>query len=718
MNPFRQATSRSVGAWLGWAVGVIGWAWVLFANAPQIYPELPTHQTFKIVFPAGIKARTEPIVTTGFPGAGDFLAVRFLDADHAIFVYDVWGVGGPVSPAFATEPGKTRTLDLEMPTLATVRDFKSHEKRPLRIALDGQEIFNAGVYFHRRAAAEIFFAENPIGGSVAEGDFSGQLTTPEGQVLHGRPAPLLNPSAQLRRLVTQRPVFVLATLLASIAAGFGTRASTRWVASRPPRTVRPPTFHGHLRAPHGWAAATVILCGIAFGTLVTGGTFRFTFEESFGSFYDYQAASLLQGRLDVPGVALSGEAFVFEGKIYGYFGPTPALMRLPFAVFHGYVGRLSRIYLLVDYLACLIAVYAIFVHAARRLSGGATWPARGDVVLLLATAGLGCTYFFVGSRAYIYHEAILCGAAFALWSTYCSLRWLVAPASRWWIGALACGTLAVHARPPVGLFALTMLGCAAAVLLWQKRAGGPRAWLRPVTIGLLSVLGVLSFNALSYLKFKSFDGAPLKYHVQYTPQRLAAIDGKNFHLANLPFNFAGYVWWPGFGFRPNFPYFYISNGNPHVYPGTKIDVAEPVLALPYTAPALCFLALAGVVFAVFRWPGARLPVGVAGVAVLPMTFALLAAIAISQRYTADFLPVLLVAAAFGLAAADLLAPVWRRTFRAGVTVLVAFSIFVSVATALEYQGNVTWGVPVDVKASYQSLCQTIDAFFGVTYHVR
>src|SRR5215470_16076828 len=74
----------------------------------------------------------------------------------------------------------------------------------------------------------------------------------------------------------------------------------------------------------------VLFCFLVLCWFVTLGDWDFfppagMLEE----FYDAQAQSLLEGHIDVPADAIGPEAFVHGGKSYGYFGPTPALLRLP-----------------------------------------------------------------------------------------------------------------------------------------------------------------------------------------------------------------------------------------------------------------------------------------------------------------------------------------------------------------------------------------------------
>jgi len=696
---------------VSWTVGLLAFVILTLFGVSRCYPSLPSELTLDLKFPSGNPARTEPLISAGIFGEGDFLAVTYLDRTTATISYDFWGVGGPTSERFTFKPGERHTFRIVMPTFTAPVSGPVAKTAPLRVEFEGREILKADVPFHRRAADSIFFGENPVGGNTGGGVFRGDIYTADNRELRGLPSALFSWTSRYRLWLVTWPGQAVCFALIAGAAG----ALTWWLFACATdlrrRGMLTPVFSGHTHAPHAWFLGTAAVCGLAFTWVVTGGTFRFIFPEVFGSFYDYQAVSFLQGRLDVPEPAVSAEAFIFAGKYYGYFGPTPALLRIPFALFEVGFGQLSRSFMLAYYLASLAAVYALLIQASRLLSGRISWPARVDVVLLVASAGLGSSLFFPSSRAYIYHEAILCGVAFALWSVWCSLRWVSLPTGRAWIPALLLGTLSVHARPPVGLFALTVLGCAAAALLWQNRSAGLRAWSRPIAIGIFSVLGVLSFNGLSYLKFKSFEGAPLKYHIQYDPARLAVIEGRNFHASNFRYNFDGYVWRPNFLFRPVFPYFYIHGRDPNEYPGSKIDVAEPTLALPYTMPAIVFLAVVGGALALVRWPASRTTLAIFAVALLPMSAALFTAIAISQRYTADFIPALFVAAAFGLAAAEFLSRGFHRAFRAAATALALCALVVTAATTLSYQGEGVWGVPDDVKARYQSLRKASDALF-------
>jgi hypothetical protein len=361
-----------------------------------------------------------------------------------------------------------------------------------------------------------------------------------------------------------------------------------------------------------------------------------------------------------------------------------------------------------QYLGCLVATYLVLLAAAEQVRGSGQRPSRWTVLLLTANVGLGSTIFFLGSRAYIYHEAILCGVAFALFACWCALKHLANPTGRWWIGSLACGVLSVHARPPAGLFALTLLGCVAVAVAWRERRIRPH-----LVVAALSGVGVLSFNALSYLKFHSFEGAPLRLNVQYGPERLARIEGKNFHLSNLRFNTYTYLIRPNLIFDRHFPWVSLGLSKPRRdFPEAKSDFADRTLAIPYAMPSLFVLATAGCALAWRVSSRGRGGIGVTWLAVVPIAFFMLTAVATVHRYTADFCPFLVTAAAFGFVAAELTPAPERITAYLTVTAATLWAVFLTMALTLQYQGEIVRGVPDDVRENYRHLGERIDHFFG------
>ncbi len=462
-----------------------------------------------------------------------------------------------------------------------------------------------------------------------------------------------------------------------------------------------------VRRAHGTFLATAAVCLAVFAWMVTLGTFRFREADVFGSFYDHQAAAWLQGRWDVPEPALSGEAFIVDGKVYGYFGPTPALRRVPFVALGIGFGQWTRLMLLLDFAACLAGAYALLWLAARWRDPHAV-PTPGMIVLFLGSVGLGSPLFFLGSRAYVYHEAILCGVACALAATYAALRYWQAPASRWWLASLAAGVLAVQARAPIGLFALSVLGVAA---LAHTRAS-PR---RHLSIAALAGAGVLSFNAVSYLKFGTIEGCPLRFNVQYTPESLAVLEHKNFHLSNLRFNTDAYLLRPAFSVSRTFPYVYREYLDRRQYPESRMAYRDQTLAMPWALPGLFALALAGGALAAVTTPPARRPLALLTLAALPAALAMLTAVAVTQRYEADFCPFLIAAAAFGVVALPTAPAPLRRPVAVVAAALGVLGVLITFALTVHHQREIVWGVPEEARRHYQEFRNRLD---GIGTEVR
>lgn len=669
------------------------------------YPPLPNPLTVDLVLHRGTPGQSEPLITSGRPLFGDFLIARYLDETTVVFGYNSWGHPGHLSTTpVALTPGRPLRLQIEMPALHQMRGRFADPPGRIRVTCEGVPAFALTDHYFFRQPLEIYLGENPLGGTASDPQLRGQLLAPDGRELRGDPARFFTARDRLAGWLTHsRQKY--AVLLAALAVLAG------WI---PLRGFRPAALRGafaSLRralAPHRWFAGTAALATLGFTGMVTQGTLQFDVTEPLGSFYDYQADSLLRGRLDVTEDAIGGEAFVVAGKLYGYFGPTPALLRLPFVLFDFAFGNLTRAFFVGYFLASLAAAYALLRHACRLVSPAAV-PSPAAVVFLTANLGLGSTLFFLGSRAYVYHEAIFCGVTFALFACLFALRHLATPAGRWWLASLLCAVLSLHARPPTGLFALTFLGCVAATLLLRgsfspsRRPAFSPASLRPLTLGLACVLAVFTFNGLGYLKFNTFEGAPLRYSRPYGAERLAKIDGKSFHAANVPYGAYSYFVRPNLRFENQFPFVYLGSPTPgREFPAAKLDLPDHTLAIPFAMPGLFLLTALGVASA-FARAGPRTFLLLTCAAVLPMSLALFAAVATAQRYTADWLPFLTCAAALGLASLTTLPARLRLALSALVAVFTTVAVLLTFALTLHYQRETVWGVPEEIRQSYQQL---------------
>lgn len=678
-----------------WIVGLLLIGLLSGRSLLRFQPVPPNPLALEVEMPASQPGQSEPLIVTGAAGAGDFLFIRHLTTDSFAIGYDRWGHGGPLSTPIPFVAGKRYRIEVRMASLQEVYAHVSFAPSDqLRVTVDGIDVIATRASYSVRAPDALWIGENPIGGSSCGPRF-------QGRIFHSG-IPWRGPITELypfrERLVAWLPAALWQLIAAVPIVGF-----LVWL------WPRLPSLGGYLRNFIRQERAFLLsatICALCFAWVVTTGDFAFNYPESFGVFYEFQASSLLQGRLDVPYSSLPDETFVFEGRHYGYFGITPALLRLPFVIFDLGFGHLSRTLMLLYYVVCLTSGAAFLRTAAQLVRGPQARPASWTIALLTLNLGLGSTLFFLGSRAYIYHEANLCGAAFALIACACGLRQLAEPRGRWWLGALIAGILAVHARPSVGLFALTFLGCIAVALLWRERRGSHLA------LGAACALGVLSFNGLSYLKFRSFEGIPFKYYIQFDAARLANIRGSNFHLTNLPFNTYTYVVRPNIQFQSRFPWFYQGHSKPKpLFPEARSDYSDRTLAMPYAMPVLFVLATAGCLLAWLVAPAARVAITVTWLAMLPMGLALLAAINTAHRYTSDFVPFLFCAAAFGGLVLESTTSRWRSVYRSVLVLATLWAALLSFAFALHYQGYLVWGVSDEARARYSQLRQRVDSLF-------
>ena len=107
------------------------------------------------------------------------------------------------------------------------------------------------------------------------------------------------------------------------------------------------------------------------------------------NFFEAQADAFLDGRINVPAFVMGIEGFVIDGRTLMYFGPFPALLRIPvLQVTDDFDGQMTVASMLLAWL-----VFAVFttrlvwlvrkavlgsddaVTTRRRCSRGSSWPA-------------------------------------------------------------------------------------------------------------------------------------------------------------------------------------------------------------------------------------------------------------------------------------------------------------------------------------------------------
>jgi hypothetical protein len=455
---------------------------------------------------------------------------------------------------------------------------------------------------------------------------------------------------------------------------------------KPPRKW--PAFH--------WDWLVVAFTLVVLCRMVTDGDWDLFHHTGYmEQFYDAQAQSLLHGRIDVVKEAIDREAFVHNGKYYGYFGPTPALPRILLnLLLPGMYGHWSRLSMLLGSAVILASLLLLFRRLEEYLQvQGKLWNLlRG--VLIVAVA-LGSTNVFLVMESKVYQEAIMWGSALALAHAVCLLCFLLDPSGKWLALACAAAFLSFFARVSSGAGAMLALLIVDLALLLPGRFRG--YWgvpaipsRRRVAAALTATLVVSSilWAGLNYWKFGIwFTSQPLNITIDSDPQRMQRTKGDAFSLLNIPLTLPIYFWLPNVEFKSVFPWAWLKPGDRDLaarYPNSHFDNIEPVGSLPFSVPALFFAAIAGSALCFLRSRRKSLNVFRAPLCgAFAGIFLMLTWGYITYRYMQDALPWLAFASAIAVAHIPLAG---RKSSRNAITALLlaatAYGVWVNFAFAL------------------------------------
>jgi hypothetical protein len=144
----------------------------------------PVHIVARL--PKGLVGSSEPLLTTGHTGAGDFVFVEYVDSGHVRVGFDHWAFGGPVSGPIAVDYGVSHEFWISLGSLFPEIDDERHWhgldrglrqrlKSGLSVILDGKSALNAEEPSYASSPDEVFVAANGIGGSTCGPVFTGNV---------------------------------------------------------------------------------------------------------------------------------------------------------------------------------------------------------------------------------------------------------------------------------------------------------------------------------------------------------------------------------------------------------------------------------------------------------------------------------------------------------------------------------------------------------------
>ena len=371
----------------------------------------------------------------------------------------------------------------------------------------------------------------------------------------------------------------------------------------------------------------------------------------------------------------AGDMSYYEGKLYLYFGVTPAVVLFwPYAAVTGqYLQQKDAvvIFCVIGFLASAGLLWALW---RRYYAEAKLWVvAAGTLALGLAT---GVSVMLAQCK--VNEVPISCG--YALTMLALAAIWRALHESRNHLGWLAAASLAyglaVGARPSL-LFGSVIL-LVPVVQAWRER----RTVFAPLLAATLPIaligLGLMLYNALR------FDN-PLEFGTRYQLAGVRQFTRQFFSLRYLWFNLRVYFLEPA-RWSGQFPFVHDITLPP--VPAGNIGIDKPFGVL--TNIPLVWLALA----VPLAWRSRPAEAGSAfrgflataalffGIGLLPLGLFFYAA----GRYEMEFLPVLVLLAMVGVlgwecSLAD--RPVWRRAARCGWGLLLSFSVVFNLLASVE-----------------------------------
>jgi hypothetical protein len=280
---------------------------------------------------------------------------------------------------------------------------------------------------------------------------------------------------------------------------------------------------------------TLILSVVLWLFTMTGGQDVFV-KEVLGGAYDSQAEHFLRGDVGVDAAAVAHERMIVNGKVRMYFGPFPALLRIPlnfiYRAGHGKWSRISGFCAGVVALFAFAGLMRLALRSSPLSSRTREWMGNACVIGF----AFGSPLLLLLGNLSIYDEAIIWGLAWSLAALYFAWRCRTAE------GAALTRSL------------LAFSFCAGAALLSRATFGAPFLLIAPVLVvrlfrknptrnvaALFLPIGAafVFYLFLSYARFGDFSGMNMRYNINPVQREFAVKHGL-FRIERAPYSFADY----------------------------------------------------------------------------------------------------------------------------------------------------------------------------------
>ena len=438
---------------------------------------------------------------------------------------------------------------------------------------------------------------------------------------------------------------------------------------------------------------TLLLSALLW-VFVTTGVRQIFVKEVLGGAYDSQAEHFLRGNVDVDAEAIGHEAMIVNGHARMYFGPFPALLRIPlnfiYPAGHGKWSRIS------GFFAGVIALFA-FAGLVRTASCSSPLSARARNWLGNACVvgfALGSPLLLLLGNLSIYDEAIIWGLALSLGALFFALRSQHTEGSaqtRMLLGFSLCAGGALLSRVTFGAPFILIAPLHALRIRPENRTINLAALVLPVGAALVFYLW------LSYARFGSLTGVNFDYYINPTHSEFAHKFGM-FSPRRIPYSFADYFSVRLPSLRRESPFF-VADRHPYEYPSLYSNTfSEVYISLLWCSPWLIFGAIMGIVYLV-RKSGADAFERSIAIALFAQFVCIMSYYLLAQRYSADLCPFLIFCLVIFLMSGG----VALHRSRYVMIGLIALSVVVNSLATVSWLIDADQNVPGETRAAWEKL---------------
>ena len=436
---------------------------------------------------------------------------------------------------------------------------------------------------------------------------------------------------------------------------------------------------------------TVLLSALLWVFVTTGGRQIFV-NEVLGGAYDSQAEHFLRGDVDVDVEAIGHEATIVNDHVRMYFGPFPALLRIPlnflYPAGHGKWSRMSGFCAGVISLFAFAGLVRMALRSSPLSSRARNWLGNACVIGF----AFGSPLLLLLGNLSIYDEAIIWGLALSLGAIFFAFRSQQTKGNALThalLGFSLCAAGALLSRVTFGAPLILIAPFLAQRLPWGNRIINLTALVLPLAAALIFYIW------LSYARFGNVTGVHFDYYINPVHSEFAHKFGV-FSPRRLPYSFADYfsLRFPSLQREP--PYL-AANRHPYHYPSLfSNDFSEVYLPLPWCSGWLVFGAIMGITCLVRRH-GAAAFERRAAVALFAQLLCILSYFLLAQRYAADLYPFLIFCLIIFLGSGGV-ALLRSRHVMVG---LIALSVVVNSLATVSWLVDADQNVPPETRAAWE-----------------